>query len=45
MVDAGEVDDHKGEWLLAEIIWLAEGDIELDASKGYGFLPGHDPIE
>ena len=45
MVDAGEVNHLKGEWLLAEVVWLAEGDIEPDAPKGRGFLPRHDPVE
>ena len=45
VVDAGEVNDLKGEWLLVEIVWLAKGDIEPDASKGYDFLPRHDPVE
>ena len=39
MVDAGEVDHLKGERFLAEVVWLAEGDVELDVPKGHGFLP------
>ena len=39
VVDAGEVDHLEGEWLLAEVVWLAEGDAEPDAPKGHGFLP------
>jgi hypothetical protein len=44
MVDTEEVNDLKGEWLLLEVVWLAKGDDEPDAPKGYG-LPQHDPIE
>jgi hypothetical protein len=39
MVDAGEVNHLKGEWLLVEVVQLAEGDIETDASEGHDFLP------
>ena len=45
MVDAGEVNHLEGEWFLAEVVWLAEGDIESDAPEGHGFLSRHDPIE
>ena len=45
MIDTREVDDLEGEWLLAEVVWLAEGDIEPDAPKGHDFHPWHDPIE
>jgi hypothetical protein len=38
MVDTGEVNDHEGEWLLVEVVRLAEGDVEPDVPKGYGFL-------
>ena len=39
MVDTGEVDDLKGEWLLVEVVWMAKGDIEPDALEGHSFLP------
>ena len=39
MVDGGEVNHLEGEWLLAEVVQRAEGDIEPDAPQGY------DPIE
>ena len=45
MVDTREVDHLEGEWLLAEVVQLAKGDIELDAPEGHDFLPWHDPIE
>jgi hypothetical protein len=45
MADTGEVDNLKFEWLLAEIVWLAEGDIKLVAPEGHGFLPQDNPIE
>ena len=45
MIDTGEVDHLEGEWLLAEVVLLAEGDIELDVPEGHGFLPQHEPIE
>jgi hypothetical protein len=45
MVDTGEVDNLKFEWLLAEIVWLAEGDVKPVAPEGHGFLPRDDPIE
>ena len=34
MVDAREVNHIKGERLLAEVVWLAEGEVELDAPEG-----------
>ena len=45
VVDAMEVNYLEGEWLLAEVVWLAEGDIEPDAPKGHDFHPWHNPIE
>ena len=45
VVDAREVDDLEGERLLAEVVWLAEGDVEPDVPEGHGFLPRDDPIE
>jgi hypothetical protein len=45
VVDAGEVNHLKGEWLLAEVVRLAKGDVEPDAPEGHDFLPRHDPIE
>jgi hypothetical protein len=45
MVDTKEVDHLEGEWLLAEVFWLAEGGVEPDAPKGNNFLPRDDPIE
>ena len=45
MVDAKEVNHLEGEWLLVEVVRLAEGDTEPDVLKGYHFLPRHDPIE
>jgi hypothetical protein len=39
MVDTREVDHLKGEWLLAKVSWLTEGDVEPDAPKGHVFLP------
>jgi hypothetical protein len=45
MVDTGEVDNLKFEWLLAEIVWLAEGDVKPVVPEGHGFLPQDDPIE
>ena len=45
MVDAGEVDDLKGEQLKAEVVCLAKANAELDMPKGHKFLPWHDPIE
>jgi hypothetical protein len=39
MVDAGEVNDLEGEWLLAEVVQPAEGDVEPDAPEEHGFLP------
>jgi len=35
VVDTEEVDDLKGERLLAEVVWLAEGDVELDVPMGH----------
>ena len=45
MVDAGEVNHLEGEWLLAEVVWLAEGDVEPDTLEGHDFVSWHDPIE
>jgi hypothetical protein len=45
VVDAEEVNHLKGEWFLVKVVWLAEGDVELDAPEGHGFLPRHDPVE
>jgi hypothetical protein len=45
VVDTGEVNDLEGEWLLAKVAWLVEGDVEPDAPKGHSFLLWHDPIE
>jgi hypothetical protein len=45
MVDTREVDDLEGERLLAEVVQLAEGDVEPDAPEGHGFHPRHDPVE
>ena len=45
MVDIGEVDDLKGEWILVEVVRLAKDDIEPDAPEGYDFLPRHNLIE
>jgi hypothetical protein len=39
MVDAREVHHLEGEWLLMELVWLAEGDIEPDAPEEHSFLP------
>jgi hypothetical protein len=39
MVDVGEVNLLKGERLLAEVVRLAEGDIEPDTPEGHDFLP------
>jgi hypothetical protein len=39
MADTGEVDNLKGEWLLAEVVRLAEGDVEPDVPDRYSFLP------
>jgi hypothetical protein len=39
MVDTRKVNDLVGEWFLVEVVWLAKGDIELDAPEGYDFLP------
>jgi hypothetical protein len=45
MVDAREVDHLKGEWLLVEVVQLAEGDVELDLPKGDGLLRRHNSKE
>jgi hypothetical protein len=45
MVDTGEINALKGEGLLTEVVWLAEGDVEPDALEGHCFLPWHNPIE
>jgi hypothetical protein len=45
VVDTREVDDLEGEGLLAEVVQLAKGDVELDAPEGHGFLPRHNPVE
>jgi hypothetical protein len=45
MVDTGEINALKGEGLLMEVVWLAEGDIEPDAPEGHCFLHWHNPIE
>ena len=45
MVDAREFNHLKGEWILAKVVQLAEGEVEPDAPKGHNFLPWHDPIE
>jgi hypothetical protein len=38
VVDTGKIDDLEGEWLLVEVVRLAEGDAEPDAPKGHDFL-------
>ena len=38
MADTREVHHLKGEWLLLEVVQLAKGDVEPDASKGHGLL-------
>jgi hypothetical protein len=43
MVDTGEVDHLVGERLLAEVVRLAEGDVESNAPEGHDFLPGMIP--
>ena len=45
VVDVGEVNHLKGEWLLVEVVRLAEGDAEPDAPEGHDFLSWDDPIE
>jgi hypothetical protein len=45
MVDTEKVDHLKGEWLLAEVVWLAKSDIELDAPVGHSFLPWDNSLE
>jgi hypothetical protein len=45
VVDTRKVDDLEGEWLLAEVVWLAKGNTESDAPEGHGFLSWHNPIE
>ena len=45
MLNAEEVNHLEGEWLLMEVVRLAEGDIELDMPEGGGFLYWHDHIE
>ena len=40
MVDIGEVNHLKGEWLLAKVVQLAEGDVEPNATKGTTSFPG-----
>jgi hypothetical protein len=45
VVGARKVDHVKGEQLLAEVVRLAEGDVEPDALEGHGLLPQGDPIE
>jgi hypothetical protein len=42
MVDAEEFNHLEGEWLLQEVVWLAEGDVEPDALEGHGFLSRDD---
>ena len=44
VVNTGEVNHLKGEWLLAEVVRLAEGDVEKDAPEGHSFLPWDNPI-
>jgi hypothetical protein len=39
VVDAVEVDDIEGEWLLAKVVRLAKGDVELDTPSGMGSFP------
>jgi hypothetical protein len=39
MVDTEEVNHLEGEWLLVEVVRLAEGDVEPDVPEGHGFLP------
>ena len=39
VLDAREVNHLKGEWLLAEVVRLAEGVIQPDAPEGHDFLP------
>jgi hypothetical protein len=45
MVDTRKVNYLEGEWLLAEVVRLAEGDMEPDTPEEYSFLPRHDAIE
>ena len=45
LVDAKKVDHLEGEWLLAEVVRLADGDAEPDAPEGHVVLPWDDPIE
>ena len=45
IVNAGEVDHLEGEWLIAEVVRLAKGDAEPNASEGHCFLPRDDPVE
>ena len=45
VVDSREVDHLEDEWLLVEVVRLAEGEVEPDAPKGHGFLSQHDPLE
>jgi hypothetical protein len=39
VVDAEEVNHLESEWLLIEVVRLAEGDVESDVPKRHGFLP------
>jgi hypothetical protein len=39
MVDVGEVHHLEGEWLVLEVVWLAEGGVEPDAPEGHDFVP------
>ena len=43
MVDAGEVNHLEGEWLLAEVVRLAEGEVEPDAPGGTASFLGRIP--
>jgi hypothetical protein len=45
VVDTREVNHLKDELLLAEVVWLAEGDVEPYAPKVHILLPWHDPVE
>jgi hypothetical protein len=45
ILDTRKVDDLEGEWFLAEVVRLAEGDVEPDVPEGYSFLPWHNPVE
>ena len=44
MVDTWKVNDLKGEQLLV-VVWLAKGDVELDALERHDFLPWHNSVE